>query len=382
MRCSLVFASIVLLTAASAPALSDTILVDGSGGGDYLTIQEGVDAAASIGDVVLVAPGVYSDTHVFEIFGMERRVNVYFEKAVTLTSSDGPEVTIVDGGGITDYGIIAMPYDPGIPGIDPFPPIVEGLTVRNGGSWVSVGIAVIDGEARGNIVTGHYFGIISGTGHDHTGITGGGRARSNVALIAGNTCEGNEHGISVMANEDGFSSGVVSGNTVSENDVGVSIRGPSGYARLIGNEICQNATGVHINLGQSWQNGTLTAELVQNLIANNTSRNVTVYNVIWEDYWLDLLIGGTLEDANSIYGAPSNLHVTCWGFGVEVDASYNYWGSIYCPEFEPLFHVGCLPDTSFTFFPFTDESHAAVYEDCESVSATPLSWGAIKALYI
>lgn len=39
-------------------ALPDTITVDGSGGGDFTTIQEAIDAA-SPGDLIRVLPGVY-----------------------------------------------------------------------------------------------------------------------------------------------------------------------------------------------------------------------------------------------------------------------------------------------------------------------------------
>jgi hypothetical protein len=55
---------------------------------DYLTIQEAIDAARD-GDTVLVSPGSYPE-------------NIYLKgKAVTLTSTDGPEYTFLLGG---DHG--------------------------------------------------------------------------------------------------------------------------------------------------------------------------------------------------------------------------------------------------------------------------------------
>ena len=58
-RCALLcLLAIVLL---SWPAHAATVRVDWSGGGDYLTIQEGINAAGE-GDTVLVAFGVYSGT--------------------------------------------------------------------------------------------------------------------------------------------------------------------------------------------------------------------------------------------------------------------------------------------------------------------------------
>ncbi|MDP6158873.1 MAG: DUF1565 domain-containing protein, partial [Phycisphaerales bacterium] len=56
---------------------------------DYTTIQAAVDAASG-GDVILVAPGTYTDTQDGHVVDMKA-------KAITLRSTDGAAVTIIDG---------------------------------------------------------------------------------------------------------------------------------------------------------------------------------------------------------------------------------------------------------------------------------------------
>ncbi len=80
----------VLLAAIVAPVANAVII---NVPGDQPTIQAGIDVAVN-GDDVVVAPGTYFET-----------IN-FLGKAITLRSSDGPEVTIIDanfdgGSGVT-----------------------------------------------------------------------------------------------------------------------------------------------------------------------------------------------------------------------------------------------------------------------------------------
>jgi hypothetical protein len=77
----------VLLAACSAQAA--TWVVDGSGGGAFLTIQEGVTTAVS-GDTVLVMPGTYG--------GAGNRGVDFLGKDLVVRSHGGAEVTVIDCG--------------------------------------------------------------------------------------------------------------------------------------------------------------------------------------------------------------------------------------------------------------------------------------------
>ncbi|MBG81002.1 MAG: hypothetical protein CMJ39_09875 [Phycisphaerae bacterium] len=102
--------AMMMILGLAGAAAADTIKVPG----DYPTIQEAVNASQD-GDEILVGPGTYTraSTEVVNMLG----------KQITLRSSDGPEVTIIDGEGLRN-GILCE-YEDG----EAF--TIDGFTVRN-----------------------------------------------------------------------------------------------------------------------------------------------------------------------------------------------------------------------------------------------------------
>jgi plastocyanin len=103
--------------------------VDVNGSGHFLDIQSAVDAA-SAGDEVIVLPGTYtsSDTQVVDLLG----------KVITLRSSEGPEVTIIDGQSLRR----GVRCDNG----ESSATTIEGFTITNGQSGDGAGIYVRNGS--------------------------------------------------------------------------------------------------------------------------------------------------------------------------------------------------------------------------------------------
>ena len=106
------FIAMLCLTLMSSGVFADMINVPA----DYPTIQEAIDASSD-GDEIVVAPGTYTSTqdgHVVDMKG----------KAITLRSSDGPEVTIIDGENAR-RGIACVSGETDAT-------LIEGFTITNG----------------------------------------------------------------------------------------------------------------------------------------------------------------------------------------------------------------------------------------------------------
>jgi hypothetical protein len=107
-----------LLLLITTPAGSVTHVVDLAGGGDYLTIQEGMTAAAE-GDTVLVAPGIYT--------GAMNRSLDFLGKNLVLMSETGPATTVIDCEGSARAMLFQSGEGPSA--------MVAGFTVMNGSDF-------------------------------------------------------------------------------------------------------------------------------------------------------------------------------------------------------------------------------------------------------
>jgi hypothetical protein len=386
LRTLLLLSAVSLFIILPAPTTADVITVDGGGGGDYLTIQEAVDAAAA-GDTVLVYPGTYTDIHDSELYGYPVNVDIY--QRLTLKSLSGPDVTVIEGGGLTVFGILSDW------GSDV---VIEGFTVTDAGwfEWWGAAICVTDGEVRGNVCTGSYMGITDNPWWYAGSASEDSEVRSRGLLVADNTLEGNEAGINVRygdvvtdntveGNVAGICVGgdaVVSGNSVSGGQIGIAVHDPRGMS-LVGNDISGNTKGIRIRNPSHNAGAHYSIDLQANRIVDNTEMNIDIG--MWDvdpGSRCRVTLGGSLDGVNDIYGAPINLHAAAHNVDLYLDATYNFWGSVACSTFVPYFDIGDgVSDTAFIFEPFVDQTHTTVYENCEGVPVEQQSWGSIKSLY-
>jgi len=196
---------------------SGLIEVDDSGGKDYLTIQEGVDAAIP-GDTVFVYSGFYDE-------------DVIIEKTINLTG-ENRDTTIINGSG--GGGSIWARYADFIN--------VSGFTFQNGGTGISIHYSNYSRVENCKSILNQYGIIVS---------------NSNGSVVKGNIASNNSdyHGIYL----EGSTNITVKNNTCSNNTAhGIRLQSLSNNNK-IANNVCSNNYG-GISVGSS----------TNNLIINNT----------------------------------------------------------------------------------------------------------------
>jgi len=292
------------------------------------TIQAGINAASN-GDTVLVAPGTYTE-------------NINFGgKAITVTSSGGPSVTIIDGGA---KGSVVT-FNTG----ETTSSVLSGFTIQNGtsqsqnfyeGSGVYVGNSspmisgnqiVKNGGCGDGIGIGVYFGspviqhnIISNNARTScSGGSGGGGiliGGSSSAQILYNTITNN----SIVAGEGGGISlnaagtPTIRGNFISGNSVsGLSPAARGGGivmynhsdALIVQNVIVGNTADEGAGVSASVPSGAVGPLLVNNTIAGNNARQASGSGVFIEGFDTQ-----TEFINNIIAGVPGQTAVSCGSY--------------------------------------------------------------------
>jgi hypothetical protein len=244
--CTLTMISVFLLSATFSQAAT-TIHVPA----DQPTIQSAINAASS-GDTVLVAPGTYKE-------------NINFSgKAITLKSSGGARVTIIDGGGVAP--VLTFSSN------ETSSSVLSGFTLQNGTSTFNsqysgggIFISFASPTIKNNII------------QNNTACAGGAgiEVYFGSPLIQGNTIKRNSQTGCSGGGGGGIEAGGAStvqiiGNLIQNNSWGNS--GGGIFLNSVGSALIKNnvITG-NVGGGIAMINGVSGTAIVQNLISGNTS---------------------------------------------------------------------------------------------------------------
>jgi serine protease len=237
----------LLLSVLTTPAVSaaNTLHVPA----DYPTIQLAIDAATH-GDTVLVAPGVYVELINFN------------GKNITVASESGPDVTIIDGS--SSGSVVSFKTS------ETRAATLSGFTVRNGQtSFSGAGLYIANASPtiRGNVITANRgctgVGVYSSFGSP--------RIEGN--SITANVTWGCTGGWGLGIYIGGNSAAEVIANVITDNR-GTDASGggialfAAGNASVIGNIIARNGLAPGAP-GCVWGGGMITANFVQATIVNN-----------------------------------------------------------------------------------------------------------------
>ncbi|MFO8077219.1 MAG: NosD domain-containing protein [Thermoplasmatota archaeon] len=264
----------------SADQHAKTIIVDGDGSGDYLTITAAVQAAQQ-GDTILVREGVYEETEIL------------IDKTITLTG-ETISSTIIQGD--ETKTILTIQADN---------VITSTLTVSNGGDWGGENIAVFADNvliSETNIQNGNGTGISI---HNATG-----------SIIENNVFTANQEGIMCYNCRE---------NTISQNQISDSLVGIYLYDSM--------DMLVEKNSVSNCNKGIYLEESTDNLIQrNNLSRNdqgayvsYSANNLFTENNFIS-----NVEHAKfTTWVSPTGLQISKW------DANYYDNAIAFLPKWMP-----------------------------------------------
>ncbi len=258
------------LVGGTVPAVADTIHVPG----DYPTIQEAIDAAMD-GDEVEVDPGTYNET--IDFLG----------KAITVYSTDGPDVTIIDAQG---FGRV-ITCDSG-EGPDT---VIEGFTITGGDA--------VNGGGMGNF-SGSSPIVVNCRFIANCAILGGGMANfgGGSPLIMGCWFVANE-GSGTSGMHNGVSSPIVVNCNFIDNDFGPAMGNAGSSAIVAGCLFVDNFGGAMSCVGG--------LPIVANCTLTQNGGGIT------------------------IFGSPTITNCILWG---------NFPGEIVVNSGEPVVNYSCIQD--------------------------------------
>ena len=218
---------------------------------DQPTIQAGINAASN-GDTVLVVPGMYKE-------------NVNFHgKAITLKSSGGAKVTIIDGGGVAP--VLTFSSN------ETSSSVLNGFTLQNGTSTFNsqysgggIFVSFASPTIKNNII------------QNNTACAGGAgiEVYFGSPLIQGNTIKSNSQSGCSGGGGGGIEAGGAStvriiGNIIQNNSWGSS--GGGIFLNSVGSALIEsNVITGNVGGGIAMINGVSGTAIVQNLISGNTS---------------------------------------------------------------------------------------------------------------
>jgi hypothetical protein len=270
-RLALAAISMAVTVSVVAPAEAQTII---NVPADQKTIQAGIDAA-NAGDTVLVAPGLYVEN--IDFMG----------RAITVTSSEGPAKTIIDGR--ANSALATVRFHSG----ESRDSVLSGFTVQNGGGAA--------GEGFGDSNAGGMFFYASAPTIQNNVITSnacyGIDSQAAAPLIQSNTISNTlvpvpnscgSAGVAVIITYYGFgpyANAAIVGNTIEDNIGTIVVTGdaipgtPSSGGILISqaNGVVVENNVIRNNGGASGGSGGIvvvdsdTVSIVQNLIYGNTA---------------------------------------------------------------------------------------------------------------